>query len=70
MARSTKVPNAPFSWKNLAGPWFDNSIAVLEERPDGLAVRWHTGTVHGGDHLHPRLDVIADELIEPNGSVS
>jgi hypothetical protein len=70
MARSTKVPNAPFSWKNLAGPWFDNSIAVLEERPDGLAVRWHTGTVHGGDHLHPRLDLIADELIEPNGSVS
>jgi hypothetical protein len=70
MSRSTKVPNAPFSWKNLAGPWFDNSIAVLEDRPDGLAVRWHTGTVHGGDHPHPRLDVIADELIEPNGSVS
>jgi hypothetical protein len=70
MARSTKVPNAPFSWKNLAGPWFDNSIAVLEDRPDGLAVRWHTGTVHGGDHPHPRLDVIADELIESNGSVS
>ncbi len=65
VARSAKVPNAPFSWHNIAGPWFDNSIAVLEERPEGLNVSWHTGTVEHGDHLHPRLDTIADELITP-----
>ena len=65
VARSAKVPDAPFSWKNLAGPWFDNSIAILEDRDDGLDVRWHTGTVVGGDHLHPRLDTVADVLVEP-----
>jgi hypothetical protein len=63
VAHSAKVANAPFHWRNLAGPWFDNSIAVVEERPEGLSVRWHTGTVENGDHLHPRLDTIADELI-------
>ena len=63
VAHSAKVENAPFQWGNLAGPWFDNSIAVLEQRPEGLSVRWHTGTIEHGDHLHPRLDTIADELI-------
>ena len=64
VARSAKVPKSPFRWRNRAGPWFDNSIAVLEDRPDGLAVRWHTGVVDDGDHLHPRLVTQADELIE------
>jgi hypothetical protein len=65
VSRSAKVPDAPFAWHNLAGPWFDNSIAVLEDREDGLALRWHTGTVVDGDHLHPRFDTIADILVEP-----
>jgi len=65
VARSAKVPDAPFTWRNLAGPWFDNSIAVLEDREDGLALRWHTGVVEDGDHLHPRLDTIAAYLVEP-----
>ena len=65
VARSAKVPNAPFRWSNLAGPWFDNSIAVLEDRPEGLEVRWLTGVVEHGDHLHPRLDTIAEELVAP-----
>jgi hypothetical protein len=65
VARSAKVPNAPFSWHNLAGPWFDNSIAILEDRDEGLALSWHTGVVEHGDHLHPRLDTIADVLVEP-----
>jgi hypothetical protein len=65
VARSAKVPNAPFHWKNLAGPWFDNSIAILEDREDGLEVRWLTGTVVDGDHLHPRLDTVAEFLVRP-----
>jgi hypothetical protein len=65
VARSAKVPNAPFSWKNLAGPWFDNSIAILEDRDEGLEIRWVTGTVVDGDHLHPRLDTVAEHLITP-----
>jgi hypothetical protein len=65
MSRSAKVPRAPFSWRYLAGPWFDNSIAVLEDRPEGLLLRWHAGVVDDGDHLHPRLRTIAEKLVEP-----
>jgi len=65
VARSAKVPDAPFRWKNLIGPWFDNNIAVLEDRDDGLRMAWYTGVVEDGDHLHPRLDTIAEVLIEP-----
>ncbi|MEP7090054.1 MAG: alkaline phosphatase D family protein [Nocardioidaceae bacterium] len=65
MSRSAKVPHAPFHWHYLAGPWFDNSIALLEDRPEGLSVSWHVGVVQGGDHLHPQLQTIADELVEP-----
>jgi hypothetical protein len=65
VARSAKVPNAPFRWKNVIGPWFDNNIAVLEDRDDGLRMAWYTGVVEDGDHLHPRLDTITEVLIEP-----
>jgi hypothetical protein len=65
VARSAKVPDAPFTWKNLAGPWFDNTLAVLEDRGDGLALWWRTGVVEDGDQAHPRLDTIAEVLIEP-----
>ncbi|MFL6153428.1 MAG: alkaline phosphatase family protein, partial [Ornithinibacter sp.] len=65
VARSAKVPSPPFRWRNLAGPWFDNSIAILEDRPEGLGLRWQTGSVHDGNYDHPRLDTIAEVLIGP-----
>jgi hypothetical protein len=65
VSRSAKVPHAPFTWHNLAGPWFDNSIAVLEDRPEGLAFRWLVGVVHGHDDAHPRLRTVAEEVIRP-----
>ncbi|MGZ4485437.1 MAG: alkaline phosphatase D family protein, partial [Nocardioidaceae bacterium] len=66
VARSAHVPEAPFRWDKLRGPWFDNSIATLEERDDGLLLTWQTGVVHDGDHLHPRLETIAEVVIEPH----
>ena len=65
VARSAKVPNAPFSWRNIAGPWFDNSIAVLEDTDAGLDLRWYTGVVQDGDQEHPRLDTVAAVTIDP-----
>jgi PhoD-like phosphatase len=65
VARSAKVPDAPFRWHNIAGPWFDNSIALIEDCDDGLAVQWLTGVVEGDDHEHPRLDTVAQVLVEP-----
>ena len=63
VSRSAKVPPAPFRWGKIAGPWFDNSIAVLEDTPDGLSVRWHRGVVESEDHTHPRLETIAEVVI-------
>ena len=68
VAHSAAVADAPFEWGNIAGPWFDNSIAILEELPDGLSVRWHTGVVEKGDYSNPRLQTIADVLIVPRGA--
>ena len=68
VSRSADVPRPPFRWHKLKGPWFDNSIATVEDRPEGLHLRWVTGTVEDGDHLHPVLEEVAEVLIEPRAS--
>ncbi|MGI9084059.1 MAG: alkaline phosphatase D family protein, partial [Aeromicrobium sp.] len=32
VSRSSRVSKPPFRWKNVAGPWFENSIGTLEDR--------------------------------------
>jgi hypothetical protein len=66
VARSAHVPAPPFRWHRLRGPWFDNSIATLEDRPDGLGLVWQTGVVSGDDHQHPALKTIAEVVIRPH----
>jgi hypothetical protein len=68
VARGAKVPNPPFDWKGLKRPWFDNNLASLEDSGDGLRIRWETGVVDDGDHLHPRLQEVAAMTIAPRGS--
>jgi hypothetical protein len=65
-ARSAHVSDPPFTWGLLRGPWFDNNLAVLEDKGvDGLAMAWYTGLVEDGDHEHPRLDEVASVTVEP-----
>ena len=53
-AKSAHVPDPPFTWGLVNGPWFDNNLAVLEDKgPEGLGMVWYTGVVEGGDHEHP-----------------
>lgn len=59
VARSARVPNPPFRWKRVAGPWFTNNLATLEVVPEGLKLWWQTGIVEDGDELHPRLETVA-----------
>ncbi|TAP43329.1 alkaline phosphatase D family protein [Arthrobacter sp. S39] len=59
VARSARVPNPPFRWKRVAGPWFTNNLATLEVVPEGLKLWWQTGVVEDGDELHPRLETVA-----------
>ena len=58
-ARSVKVPDAPFEWHTVKGPWFDNNLALLQDGTDGLRLTWHRGVVERGDERNPRLEEVA-----------
>jgi hypothetical protein len=45
VARSAHVPDPPFRWGSLRGPWFDNNLAVLDRTATGLELTWFTGEV-------------------------
>lgn len=62
-ARSAKVPDAPFTWRTVKGPWFDNNLALLQDEPEGLAMTWHRGVVEGGQEHDPRLEEVASILV-------
>jgi hypothetical protein len=63
VARSAKVQDPPFRWSGINGPWFDNNLACLEVVPEGLRLWWQKGVVDGGDHLHPRLERVAEMTV-------
>jgi hypothetical protein len=66
-ARSAKVQDAPFRWDRVKGPWFDNNLATLEVKPEGLEMWWAKGTVHGDEHDRPRLERVATVLVDNDG---
>jgi hypothetical protein len=63
LSRAAKVPPPPFEWGTVAGPWFDNSVATLEDGDDGLVLTWETGVVHG-DPQRPRLEQVARVVVD------
>ena len=69
VSRAANVPRLPFHWKKLEGPWFDNAIATLEDREDGLLLRWEKGCV-GDDPAAPWLETMAEELVRPRSRTS
>ncbi|MEE6295386.1 alkaline phosphatase D family protein [Georgenia wangjunii] len=60
MSRWARVPEPPWRWHGIAGPWFDNNVAVLEIDGDDLRTVWLGGRVLGGPPDRPDLDVVAD----------
>ena len=70
LARSARVPDPRWRWHGVAGPWFDNNLAMLELDGTDLRAVWVGGTVLGAGDDRPRLDVVADlELdVPPVGS--
>jgi hypothetical protein len=68
VARSAKVPDPPFHWSGIRGPWFQNNLAYLEVVPEGLKLWWQTGVVDDGDHLHPRLERVASLTVSPRSA--
>jgi phosphodiesterase/alkaline phosphatase D-like protein len=65
VARSTKVPDPPFEWSTVKGPWFDNNLSVLQDTPTGLELTWHKGVVEDGDERHPRIEEVSRVVVGP-----
>ncbi len=68
VARSAKVPDPPFHWSGVRGPWFQNNLAHLEVVPEGLKLWWETGVVDGGDQQHPALENVVSLTLAPLGA--
>jgi hypothetical protein len=60
LAGAAGVPGPSLAWRNVAGPWFDNNLALLRVQDDRLSTVWVTGEVEHGDHEHPVLELVAD----------
>ena len=65
LARRAKVPSAPFEWKTIRGPWFDNNLATLETHGRGLVMRWDRGAVYGDKGGDPVLEQVSEVHIDP-----
>ena len=70
VARSAKVPDPPFEWSTVKGPWFDNNLSVLQDTPAGLELTWHKGVVEDGDEQHPRIEEVSRVVVGPRVSAS
>jgi hypothetical protein len=69
-ARSARVPDPPFRWDLVEGPWFDNNIATLEVGDMSLGMCWLTGEVVEGRHEHPVLRRVSRVRLDQRGEVT
>ena len=65
LARRANVPDPPFRWSNLQGPWFDNNLATLEITGRRMRMRWEKGVVKPGHDESPTVEVVCDIEISP-----
>ncbi len=68
-AHAAGVADPPFRWRTVQGPWFDNNLATLEVKPEGLEMWWARGEVRDGRHERPELHRVTTVLVRPDGSV-
>lgn len=53
--RAARVRKPPFRWSITEGPWFDNTIAVLDIDGQHSDARWHTAEVDDDEPARMRL---------------
>ncbi|GGO68123.1 alkaline phosphatase D family protein [Nocardioides deserti] len=53
-----RVPRSPLRWRLPRGPWYDNNLAVLELRDQGLHLAWSRGADRG-EADRPVLEQVA-----------
>lgn len=64
LARSARVPDPPLRWRGVAGPWFDNNIAVLDIEGDDLRTVWLGGRRVPSVDDEPQLSLVADVALD------
>lgn len=64
VARSARVPDPSIEWHGVAGPWFDNNLAVLQVDRGLLRAVWLRGRVVDGDHDRPVVQLVADVEVD------
>jgi len=69
LSRSAQVPEPPFRWSGVIGPWFDNCLASLRVTDSGVRLSWEAGVVpvDGQDHTLPGIQTVADITLGPRG---
>lgn len=67
VAQRAHVPNPPFDWKGLRGPWFENNLAIFQDTGDGLRLSWHTGVIKNKDYMRPGLKTVEVAELKARG---
>jgi len=44
LSAAARVPNPPWSWHTIEGPWFDNALATLDIEGRSARIAWETAT--------------------------
>lgn len=63
--RSAKIPDPPIDWDTVAGPWYDNNLALLQVKPgnggdrNALEAVWIGSRIEDGQHHRPRAVVVS-----------
>jgi len=60
LSRLARIREVPWRWHGIAGPWFDNNLALLEIADGHLRAGWVGGRLLGGPKDRPELAVVAD----------
>ena len=58
LARAAKVPDPPFRWDVVEGPWFDNNIATLAVHGRALELSWERGVVRDENYDSPVVETV------------
>jgi hypothetical protein len=60
LARSARLPDPPFTWKIVKGPWFDNNLATLETQGRRLSMWWEQGVPSDDTAEECQLNLVSE----------
>lgn len=64
LARSVRLPDPPYTWKIVKGPWFDNNLATLETQGRRLSMWWEQGVPSESAADECQLNLVSEYHID------